>query len=365
MSDFDSSALSPERTMLRALRLARRGAGQASPNPMVGAVVVTNDQIVGEGYHVFSGRHHAESIALQQAGELARGADLFVTLEPCSHTGRTAPCADEIIQVGVKRVFIATRDPNPAVNGKGIQRMKRAGIEVFEGLCKDKAHRLNEAFFHWVRTGRPFTTLKLALSLDGRIATRTGASKWITGKKARRLVHRLRYQNDGILVGAGTVRKDDPSLDVRSSKKNQIIKVILDSEMGTDPAARLFRSGDPVLIFHSVGTAAPQGSQLAGLAQLIGVDRAQDGLNWEEILNELGRRGLNSLLIEGGGRVAASALAAGVLQRILLFYAPKIIGGDGIPAFAAPGAASLKEACHIHLSKIRRLGEDFLLEARL
>lgn len=351
--------------MLRALRLAKRGAGHASPNPMVGAVVVKNGQMVGEGYHVFSRRHHAESIALRQAGELARGADLFVTLEPCSHTGRTSPCVDEIIQVGVKRAFIATRDPNPAVNGKGIQRLKRAGIEVFEGLCEDKAHCLNEAFFHWVRTGRPFATLKLALSMDGRIATRTGASKWITGKKARRLVHRLRYRNDAILVGAGTVREDDPSLDVRSPRKNQIVKVILDSEMGTDPDARLFRSGDPVLIFHSAGTVAPQSSQLAGPAQLIGVDRARDGLNWEAILNELGGRGINSLLIEGGGRVAASALAAGVLHRILLFYSPRIIGGDGVPAFAAPGAATLQEACQVRLSKIRRVGEDLLVEARL
>ena len=350
--------------MRRALRLAGRGAGRASPNPMVGAVVVKGGRIVGEGYHVFSRRHHAENIALRQAGALACGAHLYVTLEPCSHRGRTPPCADQIIEAGVERVYVATRDPSPSVNGRGVRRLKRAGIEVFEGLCEEKAGSLNEAFFHRVRTGKPFATLKLALSLDGRIATRTGASKWITGEKTRRLVHRLRYRHDAILVGAGTVRQDDPSLDVRSRLKNRIVKVILDSELGTDPEARLFHSGDPVLIFHSSSASARPLSGVASSAELVQVPRNPGGLNWEEILNELGRRGTNSLLIEGGAQVAASALAAGALQRILLFYAPRIIGGDGVPAFGPLGTTSLPEACQVRFSKTRRVGEDFLVEAR-
>ncbi len=351
--------------MRRALRLARRGAGRASPNPMVGAVVVHDGEIVGEGTHVFSRRHHAEIMALQKAGDRARGADLYLTLEPCCHTGRTPPCVEEIMRAGVKAVYVATRDPNPRVNGKGIERLEEAGIEVFEGLCESEATRLNESFFHLVRTGKPLVTLKLALSLDGRIANRTGSSRWITGGKARRVVHRLRYEHDAILVGIGTVAQDNPSLDVRGRRKNRIVKMVLDSELRTDPEARLFQSRDPVVIFHSEKVAKAGVHRLSQAATLVRVARDSDGLQWQEILKETGRRGLNSLLIEGGGTVAASALRAGAVQRMRLFYAPRIIGGDGLPGFGPLGVESLEKAFRVDLIRIRRLGEDFLLEARL
>ena len=351
--------------MRRALRLARRGAGRVSPNPMVGAVVVRDGEIVGEGYHVFSRRHHAEIMALQKAGEQTRGADLYLTLEPCCHTGRTPPCVEAIMRAGVKAVYVATRDPNPRVNGKGIERLEEAGIEVFEGLCESEATRLNEPFFRLVRTGKPFVTLKLALSLDGRIATSTGSSKWITGDKARGVVHRLRYEHDAILVGIGTVAQDDPSLDVRGRRKNRIVKMVLDSELRTDPEARLFQSRDPVVIFHSEKVSKAGVRRLSQAAALVGVGRDSAGLQWQEILQETGRRGLNSLLIEGGGTVAASALRAGAVQRMMLFYAPTIIGGDGLPGFGPLGVESLEKAFRVDLTRIRRLGEDFLLEARL
>ncbi len=351
--------------MKRALHLARRGAGRASPNPMVGAVVVRDGEIVGEGSHVFSKRDHAEAIALHDAGNRARGADLFLNLEPCSHTGRTSPCVERIIRAGIKAVHVATRDPNPRVNGKGVERLEAAGIAVQEGLCEAEATRLNEAFFHLVQTGKPFVTLKLALSLDGRIATSTGSSKWITGDKARRIVHRLRYEHDAILVGIGTVVQDDPSLDVRGRRKNRIVKMVLDSELRTKPGARLFRSGDPVVIFHSDKASETGGGGLSKAAALVGVARGSDGLEWAEILKGTGQRGLNSLLIEGGGTVAASALRAGAVQRMLLFYAPRIIGGDGLPGFGPLGVKSLEKAFRVNLTQIRRLGEDFLLEARL
>ena len=283
MSDSDSSTYS-KGPMQHALKLARRGSGQASPNPMVGAVVVKDNHIVGEGYHVYSRRHHAEVIALHKAGELAQGADLYVTLEPCSHTGRTSPCINEIIKAGVERVYVAIRDPSPVVNGKGIQFLRRAGVKVFEGLCKEKALRLNEDYFHRVQTGKPFSTLKLALSLDGKIATRTGMSKWITGEKAQRLVHRIRFRHDAILVGSKTVRQDNPALDVRSSKSNQIVKVILDSELRIDPNARLFRSQDPVLIFHSCRSSL-RNSRIPTSCELIKVGRGTGGLDWKEILS--------------------------------------------------------------------------------
>jgi diaminohydroxyphosphoribosylaminopyrimidine deaminase/5-amino-6-(5-phosphoribosylamino)uracil reductase len=328
-------------------------------------VVVRKGEIVGEGSHVFSKRHHAEVIALRNAGDGARGADLFLTLEPCSHTGRTPPCVEEIIRAGIKAVYVATRDPNLRVNGKGIERLAEAGITVHEGLCEPEATRLNEPFFHLVRTGKPFVTLKLALSLDGRIATRTGSSRWITGDQARRVVHRLRYEHDAILVGVRTVAQDDPSLDVRGHRRNRIVKMVLDSELRTDPEARLFHSGDPVLIFHSMKPSEVRARQLPQQAELVGVGRDSDGLKWAEILTEAGRRGLNSLLVEGGGTVAASVLRARAVQRMFLFYAPKIIGGDGLPGFGPLGVETLEKALRVDLTRIRRLGEDFLLEARL
>ena len=361
----DFSGTAGRTYMRRALRLARRGVGRASPNPMVGAVVVREGEIVGEGSHVFSKFDHAEIIALRKAGKSARGSDLYVTLEPCTHTGRTPPCVKGIIRAGIDAVYVATRDPNPRVNGNGIERLEAAGITVHEGLCEDEATRLNEPFFHLVRTGKPFVTLKLALSLDGRIATSTGSSKWITGDKARGVVHRLRYEHDAILVGIGTVAQDDPSLDVRGRRKNRIVKMVLDSELRTRPQARLFQSRDPVVIFHSEEASETGGGGLSRAASLVGVARGSEGLNWAEILKETGRRGLNSLLIEGGGTVAASALRAGAVQRMMLFYAPIIIGGDGLPGFGPLGVESLEEAFRVDLSRIRRLGEDFLLEARL
>ena len=361
----DSSGDAGRTHMRRALRLARRGAGRASPNPMVGAVVVRNGAIVGEGSHVFSRRDHAEIIALRNAGERSRGADLFLNLEPCSHTGRTPPCVEEIIRAGIKAVHVATRDPNPLVNGKGIERLEEAGIAVYEGLCEAQALVLNEPFFHLVRTGKPFVTLKLALSLDGRIATRSGSSQWITGDKARRVVHRLRYEHDAILVGIGTVAQDDPSLNVRGKRKNRIVKMVLDSGLRTDPEARLFHSRDPVVIFHSERASKTGARRLSRRAELVGVARDLHGLKWAEILEETGRRGLNSLLIEGGGTVAASALQAEAVQRMALFYAPTIIGGDGLPGFGPLGVESLEKAFRVDLTRIRRLGDDFVLEARL
>ena len=362
MSDSDSFPYS-KGAMQHALKLARRGLGKASPNPMVGAVVVKDNHIVGEGYHVYSRRHHAEVIALQKAGELAQGADLYVTLEPCSHTGRTPPCINEIIKARVERVYVAIRDPSPAVNGKGVQLLKKAGVKVFEGLCEEKAFSLNEDYFHRVQTGKPFTTLKLALSLDGKIATRTGRSKWLTGEKAQSLVHRIRFRHDAILVGSKTVCQDNPALDVRSFRSNQIVKVVLDSELRVEPNARLFWSQDPVLIFHSCRSSL-RNFPNPKACELIKVGRGTGGLDWKDILNELGKRCINSLLIEGGGEVAASLLGSNFLQRMLLFYAPKIIGEEGVSGFGSLGVSGLSEAYQVSFSKIQRVGDDFLVEVR-
>lgn len=350
--------------MKRALALARRGLGRSSPNPLVGAVVVRDGQVVGEGYHVFARRDHAEVVALRQAGLQASGADLYVTLEPCAHYGRTPPCTDRMIEAGIKRVFVATRDLNPRVKGKGIEALRAHGIEVHEGLLGEEAHRLNEAFFHYVQTGTPFVTLKLALTLDGKLATSSGQSQWITGPRARQQGHRLRYASDAILVGVETLLQDDPSLTVRWRRRNPITRVILDSRLRTPAEARLFLAPDPVLIFHARGSEAGA-HPLGKKAELIPVQRREEGLDWEEILRELGRRNLISLLVEGGARVAATALKAGTVQKVVLFYGPRLLGSAGKSGVGDLGIRSLQEAFTLRELRLSRLGDDFKVEGYL
>ena len=349
--------------MKRAILLARRGQGRVSPNPLVGAVVVKEGRIVGEGYHVFERREHAEVVALNLAGTQSAGAALYVTLEPCAHFGRTPPCVDRIIEAGVRQVFMAVADPNPDVIGGGGERLRSRKLSVHEGLCRDEAVRLNESYFYFAKRRRPFSRLKLALTLDGMIATRSGDSQWITGEASRREVQRLRYQHDAILVGVNTVLKDNPSLNVRWRRGNRITKVVLDSHLRTSLDARLFDSRDPVILFHSEGVASPKA--FASRARLIPVAEKGGRLDWNGILDALGEERITSLLIEGGGQVAASALKAGVVQKVSFFYGPKIIGGSGLPGIADLGATGLSQALQLQGTRLRRLGSDFLVEGYL
>ena len=351
------------RFMSRALQLARRGAGRVSPNPMVGAVVVRDGQIVGEGYHLYEKLHHAEVVALDRAGSLARGATLYVTLEPCAHWGRTPPCMRRVAEAGVREVFVAMTDPSPQVAGKGVQYLRSRGIRVHEGLCGEEALRLNEAFLFFVEHRRPFCLLKLALTLDGRIAAPAGDSKWITGEEARRHVHRQRFLYDAILVGVETVLMDDPSLDVRWRLRKEITKVVLDSRLRTPADSRLFQSGDPVWIFHSCPP--PPGSPLASRARLVRVPQHGTFLSWPAVLDALGRESVTSLIIEGGGRVAGSSLQAGVIQRIHFYYGPRILGSKGIPGVGELAVSRLADALTVSDHKVRRLGRDFLLDGYL
>ena len=351
------------RFMRRALQLARRGAGRVSPNPMVGAVVVRDGQIVGEGYHLYEKRHHAEVVALDRAGDRARGAALYVTLEPCAHWGRTPPCMERVVEAGIREVFVAVTDPSPQVAGKGLHYLRSRGIRVHEGLCGEEALRLNEAFFFFVRHRRPFCLLKLALTLDGRIAAPGGDSKWITGEKARRHVHRHRFLYDAVLVGIETVLTDDPSLDVRWRSRKRIRKVVLDSRLRTPANSRLFQSGDPVWIFHSCPR--PPDSPLADRARLVQVPQEGPFLSWPAVLESLGGDSINSLIVEGGGRVAGSSLQAGVIQRIHFYYGPKILGSRGIPGVGELQVSRLADALSVSSLKVRRLGRDFLLDGSL
>jgi len=374
--------------MARALELARRGLGRTSPNPMVGAVIVRDGEVVGEGFHPRAGEPHAEIFALRAAGERARGADLYVTLEPCCHVGRTGPCTEAILAAGVARVFVGARDPNPRVDGGGVRRLREGGVEVVTGVLVEEATRLNEAFNHWITTSSPFVTLKLATSLDGRIATAGGASQWITGPAARARVHRLRAAADAILVGSGTALADDPRLTVRPSADEPSaderpvagaaegapaprapLRIVVDSRLRVGPAARMFDPAAPggALVATARPLDDPEVAPLRALGvEVVSLPDARGGVELAALFSWLGRRDpepITSVLVEGGGRLAASLLRARLVHRFVLHQAPCVLGGDGIPAFAALGLGAPAEAPRLRIAELHRLGEDLELIA--
>jgi diaminohydroxyphosphoribosylaminopyrimidine deaminase/5-amino-6-(5-phosphoribosylamino)uracil reductase len=349
--------------MKRAITLARRGMGRVSPNPLVGAVLVKNGRIVAEGHHLYEKKHHAEVVALERAGRRAAGASLYLNLEPCTHQGRTPPCVDRILEARVAQVYVAVRDPNPQVAGKGIRRLRKQGIPVDEGLCRDEAIGLNEKYLHFTKRKRPLVLLKLAMTLDGKIATGSGQSQWITAARARKEVHRLRYEYDALLVGVNTLLKDNPSLDVRWTRPNSISKVILDSRLRTPPRAKVFNSSDRVVIFCGRQAAKKRFETLSKRATVIRVSGQKGQLSWKEVLAQLGQLKITSLMIEGGSQVVASALRARIVQKINFFYGPRILGGSGLSGIEDLGIARLKEAIQLDSLHLKRLGPDFLVEA--
>lgn len=350
------------------LQLAAQGASLVSPNPLVGSIVVNSGQIVGRGYHRFADLKHAEVWALEEAGPRARGATVYVNLEPCCHRGpekRTPPCVDALINAGVTRVVASMVDPNPAVNGQGFAELERVGIAVSVGELGSEAMRLNEKYVGYVRTGRPFVHLKLASSLDGRIATRTGASKWITGEEARSASQTLRHEYDAILVGINTVLLDDPLLSDRtgSPRHRPLHRVVLDSSLRIPIESRLVRTARelPLLVLTSERADADRRVQLESLgAEVQTIDGDIDRLNPQTVLEKLGRRKLISLVVEGGSQVAASFLEAGLVDKVTIFYAPKIVGGrDAIPAVGGIGIADLSEAIELSDVQLVRRGRDW------
>jgi diaminohydroxyphosphoribosylaminopyrimidine deaminase/5-amino-6-(5-phosphoribosylamino)uracil reductase len=351
-----------------ALELAAKGTGTTSPNPMVGALVVSNGKVVGRGHHRRPGGPHAEIEALESAGALAKGADLYVTLEPCNHTGKTPPCTEAIINAGISRVVSAMTDPNPHVAGGGHRRLSDAGIIVVTGVCKDDARRLNEAFATHVQTGKPLVLLKIAATLDGRIATRTGDARWVSGEQSRQFVHRLRHRVDAIMVGVGTVIADNPSLTTRIDGEAGIdpVRIVLDTHLSIPENARLLHLDSPArTLVVTGGSVDPERRRriLATGASVISTDTADRGIHLPRLLERLGDDNITSLLIEGGSRVAASALSANIVDRLYLFLAPKFLGGDdGVPLFGGPGPALMKDCHPIEGMTFRRIGEDILLE---
>jgi len=354
--------------MLMALELARKGEGFTAPNPMVGAVVVKDGRVVGAGYHQRAGGPHAEVNAIDVAGSQAKGATLYVTLEPCNHTGRTPPCTRKIIEAGIQRVVFAMHDPNPAVAGGGAEFLKQLGVRVTAGVCREQAQKLNEAFVKYVVSGRPFVIAKCAATLDGRIATRTGDSKWVTGEEARRFVHRLRHAVDAILVGVNTVRTDNPSLTTRlpGGPGKDPVRIILDTHLSIPPDAGLLRQAsdsDTILVAgEAVGADKKAALEHPGVRVL--ESALKNGMiDMHALMQQLGAMKITSVLIEGGSRVLASAFAAGIVDKIFFFYAPKILGGDdGVPICRGRGAEFMRESIAVANIEVHRFGDDVLIE---
>ena len=361
--------------MKQALELAARGRGFTSPNPMVGAVVVKDGRVVGKGYHHAAGQPHAEVNAIDDAGAEAHAATIYVTLEPCNHTGRTPPCTEKILAAGIRKVVVAMPDPNPVVKGGGNAYLRHKGLEVVCGICEAEARQLNEVFVKYIRTGRPFVVLKCAATLDGQIATRTGDSKWVTGELARKHVHAVRHAMDAILVGAGTVRTDDPSLTTRQGNENDCDphRIILDTRLSIPTHARLFQQASSARTYIAAGPLSQdQGlltrkDALEAAGAVVLETRLEDGrVDLSALMGMLGEAGITSLLIEGGGQVIGAALSAGIVDKVMFFYAPKILGGnDGVPICRGRGPDLMKDCLTLKDTRVECFGDDVLIEGYL
>ncbi|MEW6033296.1 MAG: bifunctional diaminohydroxyphosphoribosylaminopyrimidine deaminase/5-amino-6-(5-phosphoribosylamino)uracil reductase RibD [Chloroflexota bacterium] len=358
--------------MRGALSLARLALGHTSPNPAVGAVVVKNGVVVGMGHTQPPGAWHAEVMALHQAGPKAYGATMYVTLEPCCHYGRTPPCVEAVISAGIEEVHIAVMDPNPVVSGKGIAALKKAGVRVIMGELEEEAREVNEAYIKYITTGMPFVTAKLAMSLDGRIATKTGDSKWISGEDARKFVHMLRHAVDAVMVGVNTVICDDPHLTARFSSgkggkaKVQPLRVIIDGKGRTPASAQIFKEPGNTLVAVTRLVDPDHARAYARLGaevlQLPSQGSREDLVDLEQLLKEMGRREVCHVLVEGGGALMGSLLDACLVDKLVVFIAPMIVGGaDARPAVAGNGVDKVSEALTLRRMAVKRFGDDVMI----
>ena len=362
-----------EQFMQRALDLARMGSGYTSPNPMVGAVVVKDGRVVGEGYHQACGQAHAEVNALNQAGEKAVGADLYVTLEPCNHTGKIPPCTQKILESGIAHVIMAMADPNPDVTGGGEAFLVSRGIRVTRGILESEALRLNEAFIKHKMTGKPFVTLKMAATMDGRTGTRSRDSRWISGSESRRIVHRMRHEMDAVLIGSGTVQADNPLLTARCGQspdgrppKNPI-RIVLDSRLSIPDTAHVLAgssnlSSETFIVTGSGHHQEQKNRLIRPGVRIVESETNSDGIDLAKLMPKLGAMGVGSILIEGGSRVAGSALRSGIVDKIVFFFAPKLTGGDdGIPICSGPGPEFMSECIPLKHLNVEKSGEDVMI----
>ncbi len=374
-SSSTAPATADRRYMERCLALAVQAEGRTSPNPLVGAVVAKAGRILGEALHRRAGGAHAEVLALRQAGPAARGATLYVNLEPCAHQGRTPPCVDAIIAAGVRRVVASHRDPFHLVRGRGFRAMRRAGIEVITGVLRAQALRVNRTYLRYARESRPFVLVKAAMTLDGRIATARGRSRWISSRPSRRHAHGLRAQHDAVMVGVGTVMSDDPRLTARraragaraSTRSPQPVRVILDSRLRTRPSARMLRdrTGGPVMIYCT--PRAPRGKarllESRGARVIVVGNRGSRRVSLRAVLTDLARRGVTSVIIEGGAELIWSALAADLVDRVTFYIAPMLMGGRrSVPVVGGAGVSTLRKAFALSGMMVKRSGPDLLVE---
>ena len=357
--------------MRLALDLARKSDGQTSPNPVVGAVVVKSGKVVAKGYHKRAGLPHAEIIALNKAGSKARGADLYVNLEPCCHYGRTPPCTEAIIAAGIKRVVLGIRDPNRLVSGRGIRFLRKQGVEVVNGVLKRDCEKLNEPFIKYITTGRPWVILKSAFSLDGKIATRTGDSRWITGSKARDYVHRLRSRVDAVLVGAETVRVDDPQLTVRPKKKGMRnpARVIVAGRRSISTSAKIFNNAhkERVIYATTANLSLVRKKKLQDIGvEVLFIKRKKEQVDLPLLMDKLGKMEITSIMIEGGSEVSGNALKEKLIDKVICFLAPKIIGGKNAPGpVGGQGIAKLKDFIQVKEMSVTKLGNDLVIEGNI
>lgn len=354
--------------MSRALDLARRGTGSVHPNPLVGAVVVRKGRILAEGWHARFGGPHAEIVALSRLKSIPRDSILYVTLEPCAHHGKTPPCVSALISRGIKTVVVAAKDPDPRVNGKGFRALRRAGVQVVEGVLRQEAEKLNCDFAHWTRTRLPYVVIKAAQTLDGKIATRTGQSRWITGRVARAAGHRLRAGSDAILVGVNTVLKDDPLLSARGVHTHrQPLKVILDGQLRVSPRARVFSriSPGPVLIACTRQAPSARKKALRKKAEVLELPSRAGRVDLKALLRHLGKRGVVRLLVEGGAETISSFLTLKLAHEAFFFVAPKILGGrTALASVGGLGPVSVRQALRLKHFTFEKIGEDLLIRGR-
>lgn len=364
MSKAQASKKAEEKYMRKALNLAARGLGRTRPNPAVGAVIVKQGRIIGQGYHRLCGGPHAEAAALQNTSASARGADIYVTLEPCGHEGRTPPCAAALIKAGIKRVFYGCPDPNPKTAGKGPALLKKAGVTVTHGPLREEAAHFNAPYTTWMQNHIPLVTAKWAMTLDGKIATHTGASRWITGEAARKIAHKLRHSADAIMAGTTTFLRDDPLLTCRVRGGITPVRIVLDRQLRLPLDRRVFHSVEagPVILY----TATDKPKKRKALEKMgVAIHRIRQrdrGLDLKAILKDLGRRDIQHLLIEGGGALLGRCFDLDLVQRVVVFMAPKLIGGQGaVTPVAGQGATDMTQALPLRITRRRQAGGDLVL----
>ena len=352
--------------MKRALTLARKGLGRTSPNPAVGCVIVKDGRVIGEGWHRKAGTPHAEIHALNMAGDAARGADLYVTLEPCCHSGATPPCSEALIKAGVRRVIAGMRDPNPRVSGGGLAALQQAGIETTCGVLEEACQAINRPFTKHITTGMPYVTYKCAMTLDGKIASITGESRWISCEESRKYVHRMRSHNDAVMVGVDTILADNPQLTVRHVKGRNPVRIIVDSTLRTPTTVEILSGAlarKTIIATTIEDPTVHRPYQQNGSSVLVCQSR-DNRVDLRDLLHKLGKQGVQSILLEGGSHLAGDALSRGLIDECVFFYAPKVIGSDGFSPFAITGITEMSGALPFSDLTVRRLGSDILVTAR-